>query len=68
MMLVITSEGEKMAKFNWDKFKESCRRNFMDFLGIFAAEDRFIHEHKHRSSRIAEQSRYGTADEQDNEK
>lgn len=67
-MLVITSEGEKMAKFNWDKFKESCRRNFMDFLGIFAAEDRFIHEHKHRSSRITEQSRYGTADEQDNEK
>lgn len=57
-----------MAKFNWDKFKESCRRNLMDFLGIFAAEDRFIHEHKHRSSRIAEQSRYGTADEQDNKK
>lgn len=34
-----------MAKFSWDRFKKSCNRNFMDFLGIFAAEDRFIHEH-----------------------
>lgn len=58
----------KMATFNWDKFKEACGRNFMDFLGIFAAEDRFIHEHKHKSSRIAEQGRYGDNDEQDSEK
>ncbi len=57
-----------MAKFDWDKFKESCRRNFMDFLGIFAAEDRFIHEHKHRSSRIAEQDRYGAVNDQDDQK
>ena len=39
----------------------------MDFLGIFAAEDRFIHEHKNKSSRIAEQNRYGTDDDQNNE-
>lgn len=57
-----------MAKFDWDKFKESCRRNFMDFLGIFAAEGRFIHEHKHRSSRIAEQDRYGAVNDQDDQK
>lgn len=23
-----------MAKFSWDRFKKSCNRNFMDFLGI----------------------------------
>lgn len=51
-----------MAKFSWDRFKKSCNRNFMDFLGIFAAEDRFIHEHRNKSSRIAEQDRYGTDD------
>ena len=56
-----------MAKFSWERFKESCQRNFMDFLGIFAAEDRFIHEHKNKSSRIAEQNRYGTDDDQKNE-
>lgn len=56
-----------MTKFNWERFKESCQRNFMDFLGIFAAEDRFIHEHKNKSSRIAEQNRYGTDDDQNNE-
>lgn len=56
-----------MTKFNWERFKESCQRNFMDFLGIFAAEDRFIHEHKNKSSRIAEQNRYGTDDDQKNE-
>ena len=52
-----------MAKFSWDRFKESCQHNFMDFLGIFAAEDRFIPEHKNKSSRIAEQNRYGTVDD-----
>jgi hypothetical protein len=56
-----------MAKFSWERFKESCQRNFMDFLGIFAAEDRFIHEHKNKSSRIAEQNRYGTDEDQKNE-
>ena len=56
-----------MTKFNWERFKESCQRNFMDFLGIFAAEDRFIHEHKNKSSRIAEQDRYGTDNDQKNE-
>lgn len=56
-----------MTKFNWERFKESCQRNFMDFLGIFAAEDRFIHEHKNKSSRIAEQNRYGTDNDQKNE-
>ena len=56
-----------MTKFNWERFKESCQRNFMDFLGIFAAEDRFIHEHKNKSSRIAEQNRYGTDEDQKNE-
>lgn len=53
-----------MAKFSWERFKESCNRNFMDFLGIFAAEDRFIHEHKNKSSRIAEQDRYGSDGDQ----
>lgn len=52
-----------MAKFSWDRFKKSCQHNFMDFLGIFAAEDRFIHEHKNKSSRIAEQNRYGAVDD-----
>ena len=56
-----------MAKFSWERFKESCQRNFMDFLGIFAAENRFIHEHKNKSSRIAEQNRYGTDNDQKNE-
>lgn len=56
-----------MAKFSWERFKESCQRNFMDFLGIFAAEDRFIHEHKNKSSWIAEQNRYGTDEDQKNE-
>lgn len=58
----------------WKRFKQSMYRNFMDFLGIFAAEDRFIHEHKNKSSRIAEQKRYGIdnraemQDEKDEEK
>lgn len=57
-----------MAKFSWDRFKKSYNRNFMDFLGIFAAEDRFIHEHRNKSSRIAEQDRYGTDDHDQKDK
>lgn len=53
-----------MAETKWERFNKAFHRNFMDFLGIFAAEDRFIHEHKHRSSRIAEQDRYGSVDDE----
>lgn len=52
-----------MRKDNrWKRFKKSVFRNFMDSLGIFAAEDRFIHEHRNKSSCIAEQNRYGVDD------
>jgi hypothetical protein len=47
-----------MTKDWWPRFKKSFLRNFLDFLNIFAAEDRFIHEHKHKSSEIKEQQRY----------
>lgn len=44
----------------WEKFKKSFHKNFLDFLMIFAAEDRFIRQHKKKSSVIKEQDRYGT--------
>lgn len=48
-----------MKKAWWPRFKQAFNRNFMDFLLIFAAEDEFINRHKHKSSMIAEQRRYG---------
>lgn len=49
-----------MAKKDWwPRFKKSFNKNFIDFLMLFAAEDKFIHNHKHKSSMIAEQNRYG---------
>lgn len=49
-----------MPKDWWPRFKRGFYRNFLDFLKIFAAEDRFIHQHRNKSSMIAEQDRYGT--------
>jgi hypothetical protein len=48
-----------VAESKWEKFKRSFNKNFIDFLMIFAAEDRFIHQHKKRSSQIKELDRYG---------
>ena len=50
----------------WPRFKQGFKKNFIDFLMIFAAEDEFIHKHKKKSSMISEQDRYGTNDSQDN--
>lgn len=49
----------------WSRFKTGFHRNFMDFLKIFAAEDEFINKHKHKSSMISEQERYGKKNDQD---
>ncbi|MGM9892387.1 hypothetical protein [Limosilactobacillus sp.] len=49
-----------MKKDWWLRFKRAFKKNFIDFLMIFAAEDDFIHKHKQKSSMIAEQDRYGT--------
>ena len=51
----------------WPRFKASFRRNFMDFLKIFAAEDEFINKHKRKSSMISEQERYGKDDRKKND-
>lgn len=48
-----------MKKDWWPRFKKSFNKNFIDFLMLFAAEDKFIHNHKRKSSMIAEQNRYG---------
>lgn len=48
-----------MTKNKWDKFKKSFSKNFIDFLMIFAAEQDFINKHRHKSSAIKEQDRYG---------
>lgn len=48
-----------MEKTRWERFKQAFKKNFMDFLMIFAAEDEFIHKHKKKSSQIKELDRYG---------
>lgn len=48
-----------MKNKKWTKFKKSFSKNFIDFLMIFAAEDEFINKHRHKSSVIKEQDRYG---------
>lgn len=54
----------KMTKNKWNKFK----RNFIDFLMIFAAEQDFINKHRHKSSVIKEQDRYGSDQRKKSEK
>lgn len=49
----------------WSRFKRGFKKNFIDFLMIFAAEDEFIHKHRRKSSMIAEQDRYGTTNKED---
>ncbi|MBB1078753.1 hypothetical protein H5S09_09570 [Limosilactobacillus sp. STM2_1] len=49
-----------MAKGKWEQFKKNFSKNFIDFLMIFAAEDQFINKHRHKSSVIKEQKRYGS--------
>ncbi|MCH3921320.1 hypothetical protein [Limosilactobacillus sp.] len=49
-----------MKTTRWENFKHAFKRNFIDFLLIFAAEDQFIHKHRHKSSQINEQGRYGS--------
>lgn len=56
-----------MNKDKWKRFKKSFSKNFIDFLMIFAAEDEFINKHRHKSSIIKEQDRYGT-DQQKSDK
>lgn len=50
----------EMKTKGWKHFKHSFKRNLIDFLLIFSAEDQFIHKHYHRSSEIKEQGRYGS--------
>ncbi|OYS46566.1 hypothetical protein [Limosilactobacillus reuteri] len=45
-------------KFN--KFKRNFSKIFIDLLMIFAAEQDFINKHRHKSSVIKEQDRYGS--------
>ncbi|MBD5807222.1 hypothetical protein EAI26_08495 [Lactobacillus sp. 0.1XD8-4] len=49
-----------MAKNKWEQFKDNFSKNFIDFLMIFAAEEKFINKHRHKSSVIKEQDRYGS--------
>ncbi|MBB1099706.1 hypothetical protein H5R88_06255 [Limosilactobacillus sp. WF-MT5-A] len=49
-----------MAKSKWERFKKNFNKNFTDFLMIFAAEQDFINKHRHKSSSIKEQDRYGS--------
>jgi hypothetical protein len=49
-----------MKANRWMHFKRSFKRNLIDLLLIFSAEDQFIHKHRHRSSEIKEQNRYGS--------
>lgn len=53
-------------KNKWEHFKRSFSKNFIDFLMIFAAEEKFINQHRHKSSVIKEQDRYG-ADQRKND-
>lgn len=48
-----------MIKNKWKQFKNNFSKNFIDFLMIFAAEEEFINKHRHKSSAIKEQDRYG---------
>ncbi len=50
----------KMTKNKWNKF--------IDFLMIFAAEQDFINKHRHKSSVIKEQDRYGSDQRKKSEK
>lgn len=54
-----------MKKDWWPRFKKGFKKNFIDFLMIFAAEDKFIHQHRRKSSMIAEQNRYGDESKKD---
>lgn len=49
-----------MAKDSW---KTKLSQLFMGYLGIFAGEDRFIHQHRGKSSMLKEQNRYGHPDQ-----
>lgn len=49
----------------WGRFKKRFNIEVMAFLALFAAEDRFIRGHKHGSSQITEQKRYGIDDKDD---
>ncbi len=57
-----------MVKNKWDKFKKNFSKNFIDFLMIFAAEQDFINKHRHKSSVIKEQDRYGSDQRKNSEK
>lgn len=58
----------KMIKNKWNKFKRDFSKNFIDFLMIFAAEQDFINKHRHKSSVIKEQGRYGSDQQKNSEK
>ena len=55
----------KMTKNKWNKFKRNFSKNFIDFLMIFAAEQ---DKHRHKSSVIKEQDRYGSDQRKKSEK
>nr|WP_324255231.1 hypothetical protein [Limosilactobacillus reuteri] len=62
------SEGYKMVKNKWNKFKKNFSKNFIDFLMIFATEQDFIYKHRHEGSVIKEQGRYGSDQRKKSEK
>lgn len=48
-----------------EKWRQKLWKLLMDYLGIFAGEQRFINSHRHKSSMIKEQDRYGHGETKD---